>query len=245
VLYDRQAIDDGVAPLEGVDNITVSRAGDLFVCEDHDSTDGLDIGILTPDGEVARFLTATGPDHAGSELCGVVFDPSGTRLYVSSQRALGGDGAVYEVTGPFRAPPPDDPPPDDPPPDDPSPDDPPSPPDTVSPRFRLIAPRRVELPGFIRRGFEAWVGANEAATISAVVRAELVDRRPGASKEPTTHRLADVTKGTDRPTEVRLHLSPSDRVRRRLRGRPSVLATLGVEVTDEAGNRSSRSRPSA
>jgi hypothetical protein len=150
---------------------------------------------------------------------------------------------VYEVTGPFRARPPGDPPPDDPPPDEPPPDDPPPPPDTVSPRFRLIAPRRVELSDFIRRGFNAWVEANEAATISAVLTAELVDRRPGASKEPRTHRLAAVTKRTDRPREVRLHLNPSDRVRRRLRGRPSVLATRSVDVTDEAGNRSSRSRP--
>ena len=50
----------------------------------------------------------TGPQHRGSELTGVVFDPSGTRMYFSSQRAfpkselLPGPGAIYEVTGPFR-----------------------------------------------------------------------------------------------------------------------------------------------
>ena len=38
----------------------------------------------------------------------MVFDPSGTRMYFSSQRAfpksklLPGPGAIYEVTGPFR-----------------------------------------------------------------------------------------------------------------------------------------------
>ena len=74
-------------------------AGDIYACEDHDDTDGLGIGILSPQGEVARFLRATGSAHSGSDLCGVVFDPSGTRLYFRSQTALGGGGAIYEVTG--------------------------------------------------------------------------------------------------------------------------------------------------
>ncbi len=39
----------------------------------------------------------------GSEITGPAFDPSGTRLYFSSQR--GGDGGLtYEITGPFHAP---------------------------------------------------------------------------------------------------------------------------------------------
>jgi hypothetical protein len=39
-----------------------------------------------------------------SEITGLAFDPSGTRLYFSSQRgpAPGGAGITYEVTGPFR-----------------------------------------------------------------------------------------------------------------------------------------------
>jgi hypothetical protein len=37
----------------------------------------------------------------------VTFDPSGSRMYFSSQRAYGSDGtpgpgAIYEVSGPFR-----------------------------------------------------------------------------------------------------------------------------------------------
>ena len=56
---------------------------------------------------MSRFLSATGPTHAGSELTGVTFDPSGSRMYFSSQRAFGtggmpGPGAIYEVSGPFR-----------------------------------------------------------------------------------------------------------------------------------------------
>jgi hypothetical protein len=32
----------------------------------------------------------------------VAFDPSGRHLLVSSQRGLGGAGATYEISGPFR-----------------------------------------------------------------------------------------------------------------------------------------------
>jgi secreted PhoX family phosphatase len=98
VIYDAAALAD--PPLTGVDNVTVSRAGDLYVCEDN-GTSELDLGLITPTHEIARFLTATGPQHARSELTGVIFGPSGSRLYVSSQRFMG-PGAIFEVTGPFR-----------------------------------------------------------------------------------------------------------------------------------------------
>ncbi len=75
-------------PLTGVDNITVSRSGDLYVCEDN-GTDELDIGLITPRRRVARFLTATGPDHTGSELTGVDVQPARKRMYFSSQRYEG------------------------------------------------------------------------------------------------------------------------------------------------------------
>jgi secreted PhoX family phosphatase len=38
----------------------------------------------------------------GSELAGPAFDPSGSRLYFSSQRG-GRGGITYELSGPFRA----------------------------------------------------------------------------------------------------------------------------------------------
>ena len=98
VIYDGSARAN--PPLTGVDNITVSRAGDLYVCEDN-GQDDLDLGLITPRRRVARFLTATGPDHKGSELTGVTFSPSGRRLYVSSQRYKGA-GAIFEISGPFR-----------------------------------------------------------------------------------------------------------------------------------------------
>jgi len=97
------------APLLRVDQMTGSRAGEVFVCEDI-ATDEIDMGVITPDRRVARFLSVMGPQHDGSELTGVTFDPSGTRMYVASPRAFSkselapGPGAIYEITGPFRQP---------------------------------------------------------------------------------------------------------------------------------------------
>jgi uncharacterized protein len=106
VVYDAQTFEE--PPLTNVDNITVSRSGDLFVCEDTTNSDdpGLDIGIITPRRKVARFLKVTGETHTGSgearsELCGVVFDPSCDRMFFASQRGFV-TGAIYEITGPFR-----------------------------------------------------------------------------------------------------------------------------------------------
>jgi secreted PhoX family phosphatase len=99
VVYDGLASRE--APLLRVDALTGSPAGELFVCEDL-ATEEIDIGLVTRGGEVSRFLSVTGSDHRGSELTGAAFDPSGARLYFSSQRARG-TGAVYEVRGPFRS----------------------------------------------------------------------------------------------------------------------------------------------
>ena len=109
VVYDEKTIKD--APLTDVDNITVSPSGDLFAAEDNGLPDGIDVAILTPDLTVSRFMRATTAKHGigtelASELTGPVFDPSGTRLYVTSQRARNPAGMVvgevYEVSGPFR-----------------------------------------------------------------------------------------------------------------------------------------------
>jgi secreted PhoX family phosphatase len=104
VVYD--GLGDGPTPLLRVDQLTANRAGEVFVCEDI-ATEEIDIGLIDRRGRVSKFLSATGPDHAGSELTGVTFDPAGTRMYFSSQRAFGrdgkpGPGAIYEVSGPFR-----------------------------------------------------------------------------------------------------------------------------------------------
>ena len=104
------------AALNAVDNVTVSPFGDVYVCEDGGN---MEICLISPDRVVSPFVRLVGDDHRNSEMTGVVFDPSGTRMYFSSQRSypvapLPGSepseasalsrGATYEVTGPFRLP---------------------------------------------------------------------------------------------------------------------------------------------
>ncbi|MDT0309949.1 DUF839 domain-containing protein [Streptomyces sp. DSM 44917] len=89
------------APLTGVDNITGSGSGDLFVAEDGGN---MEICIITPQDVVAPFLRISG--QSGSEITGPAFNPAGNRLYFSSQRGTSGSssgGITYEVTGPFRS----------------------------------------------------------------------------------------------------------------------------------------------
>ena len=88
------------SPLNGADNITVSPGGEIFVCEDHGASGGPLQMILIADGLVSPFLELDPAKHGGSEMTGVAFDPSGTRMYLSSQR-YAGLGATYEINGPF------------------------------------------------------------------------------------------------------------------------------------------------
>jgi len=96
VLYDGSAIPDPV--LSGVDNLTVTCCGDVLVAEDGGS---MDIVAILPDGTLTRLVNVVGQES--SEITGPAFDPSGTRLYFSSQRAPGG-GRTYEIEGPFHEP---------------------------------------------------------------------------------------------------------------------------------------------
>ena len=83
----------------GPDNITFASNGDLYVCEDTPADQ--DLLLFGADGTRTQVLRLDA-SHAGSELAGVAFDPSGTRMYISSQRGGGGDGVTYEISGPFR-----------------------------------------------------------------------------------------------------------------------------------------------
>ena len=114
ILYDAaDPPNQGKTVLSGVDNVLVSRSGDVFIAEDGGN---MEIVMITPNNVVAAVMRATGPEHglfenplpdpAGelptvSEITGLTFSPDGSRLYFSSQRGLV-LGITYEVRGPFR-----------------------------------------------------------------------------------------------------------------------------------------------
>ncbi|MDF5755760.1 alkaline phosphatase PhoX [Spongiactinospora sp. TRM90649] len=98
--YDDNLVNPGPAPLTGVDNITGSTFGDLYVAEDGGN---MEICLITPDDKISVFLRISG--QSSSEITGPAFTPAGDRLYFSSQRGTSGSssgGITYCVTGPFR-----------------------------------------------------------------------------------------------------------------------------------------------
>jgi hypothetical protein len=99
ILYDDDTAANPI--LTGVDNLTGTPEGDVLVAEDGGD---MEIVAITPDGTTLPLIQVIG--HDDSEITGPAFDPSGTRLYFSSQRGLmGGDffsgGITFEVSGPF------------------------------------------------------------------------------------------------------------------------------------------------
>jgi len=98
VLYDGRSM--AMPGIRGVDNLTVSCCGDVLVAED---TGSMQIVAILPSGELKPLMQVAG--HENSEVTGPAFDPSGTRLYFSSQRGLStgsGSGWTFEITGPFH-----------------------------------------------------------------------------------------------------------------------------------------------
>lgn len=95
ILYDAA---DALTPiLTGVDNITVSRNGDLYAAEDGGD---LQIVVIDQDGNLYPIAQLAG--HEQSEVTGLAFSPDGKRLYFSSQRGTTGhpeNGITYEITG--------------------------------------------------------------------------------------------------------------------------------------------------
>ncbi|MEJ5897186.1 alkaline phosphatase PhoX [Aquabacterium sp. G14] len=82
--------------LSGVDNLTVSQAGDVLVAEDGGN---MELCVISPDRRVRVLLRVLGQD--GSEITGPAFSPDGQRLYFNSQRGgrTGpGLGITYEVS---------------------------------------------------------------------------------------------------------------------------------------------------
>lgn len=94
VLYDVATSANPI--LSGVDNVTVSASGDVIVVEDGGD---MQVVAILPSGELLPLAQIVG--YPDSELTGPAFDPSGTRLYFSSQRGARG-GTTFEITGPFH-----------------------------------------------------------------------------------------------------------------------------------------------
>ena len=94
VLYDATQSDNPV--LQGVDNVTITAAGDVLVAEDGGD---MQLVLLSFNGRPIPVLQVTGQDD--SEICGPAFDPSFQRLYFSSQTGPSNkdnDGRIYEIS---------------------------------------------------------------------------------------------------------------------------------------------------
>jgi hypothetical protein len=254
ILYDEAAVGPD-APLSGVDNITVSPAGDIYVCEDGRDHD---ICLITPDFEITRFLKldpvmhAGPPDPnpvAGNETVGVVFNPDGTRMYFGAQRScLGGNdqiptGVVYEVTGPFRQPVPAGG-------GGANGGSPggangssraPAARDALAPGMRLRAKRRRSIPKFLRHGMPISLELDEPAGIDATLK--IAAPRAGAAGKRLRSKLLARTKTSVAVRDrVKLSLKPRKKFTRRLRREDELVAQLKVVATDLAGNRTVRRR---
>jgi uncharacterized protein len=96
-VFDNSALE---LPMNDVDNLVVSPAGDVIVAEDGDD---MRLVVVVPNAPAKTLLQVT---LGGSELAGPAFTPDGSRLYFSSQRGpnLGigntGSGVTYELTIP-------------------------------------------------------------------------------------------------------------------------------------------------
>jgi len=211
---------DGDAPLTGVDNLTVTRAGELYVCEDGGN---MEICLITPDRIVAPFLQLTGaaaqgPVDRGNELAGVAFNPAGDRMYFSAQRAFT-FGVTYEVRGPFAG----------------AGSPPPAAPvrrAAAAPAALVVrAPTRVTL-AQLRRGIAIEVRSAHAGRAVAALRSWQLGRVPG--KRGSTFRPRNVTVARRErsvaagSTTVRLKAGP--RALARLRKRRSTATRLTVQV---------------
>lgn len=91
IIYDDDVQVNGV--LSGVDNVGVSKDGTIYVAEDGGN---MQIVLVRNDGSTFAVVEVTGV--SGSEITGPAFDPSGARLYFSSQR---NPGMTFEVMGPW------------------------------------------------------------------------------------------------------------------------------------------------
>lgn len=232
VVYAEGAIPD--PPLTDIDNITVSPSGDIFTSEDDGAPDSIDVGLITPDGVVSRFLKLVGPLHTESEATGPIFDPSGKRFYISSQRAFGGPGVIFEITGPFRL---------ERPPGAPGAPTGPlgggSPGPLPSPALGLELPRRIPLATSRRTGIPLAITLDAPATVEATLFARFTPagrRRSSGRRGRRLLRLASARRELPAGGPVIIPLELSSERRRDLRGRrQSLRAVARIVLTDASG----------
>ena len=221
VLYDKERLGDS-APLSGVDNITVSPSGDIYVCEDGGD---LDICLVTAGFDVARFCKLDkrvhgGPSAAspfkGNETVGVVFDPSGERMYFGAQRSFpigpieAPRGVVYEIQGPFRKAAP-----------------------VRFPVNRVRVPQKVEIPDYLRAGLPVRLSLDELVGVGAELR--VWRRTPGGRRRAV--KIGGAVAETALKGQAALRVRGGKRARARLRGRRRVKAELIVKVRSPYGKR--------
>jgi hypothetical protein len=239
ILFDRELALD--SSLDAVDNVTVSAAGDVLVCEDGGN---MEIGLITSDRHISPLLQFVGPDHTGSEVCGVTFDPSGTRLYCTSQRAFGGPGAVYEITGPFKAPKGGMPPEltFGPPAGEVRPNGPLNPGgDRKDPNGKLKAKRTISRKALARDGLAVTLNLSEAAQVAAVLDSSDLGNEPRGNRpfaRPKRTVLArTVARFENNQGKARLVLQPDKAGLRALgKNKGVVSARVLTSAVDAAGN---------
>ncbi len=239
ILYDASAVGPD-APLSGVDNITVSQSGDIYVCEDGRDHD---ICLITPDFVISRFLKLDPTMHIGppepnplegNETVGVVFSPDGTRMYFGAQRSFGVGsnenlpaGVVYEVVGPFR-----------------QPNTGPggnggSAKDTQAPRVSLRAKKRRAIRKFLSRGVPIFLEVDEPVGVQATLRMSVPGKKDaeGRAARKKSLLLGSVKTSVAVSGKVALSLKPNRKAPRRLTEGEEVVASLRVVATDASGNR--------
>ena len=99
IIYDFATTTGSDKILSGVDNLTVTSAGDILVAEDGGDRQ---LCVILPDRSVRPLLQVVGQD--ASEISGPAFSPDGRRLYFNSDRGArngAGPGITYEVLLPF------------------------------------------------------------------------------------------------------------------------------------------------
>ena len=196
VLWAGDAVKEN-SPAFDIDQMTYSQGGEIFVCEDEGL---LRISILSADGRfMAPFVQCDGPEHEGSpefgnETTGVVFDPSGTRMYFSAQRSFG-LGALYEITGPFRR-------------------------ETVDlrePTLRVEAPAKATFGRVSGRGLGVTLVADERCTVTATLRV------PGNRGFVVARKQVKLTRGRQVRIRLRAGEKASARLRRRRAAKAKVV----------------------